>query len=93
MDDLSKISENMEFLKETIVNPYTVDFRVGKYCFEINGPYHYCIDQEGNYIMNGKSQKKKEFLEKIGFIYIEIPFFRFKDINFEMRKAKWKKLF
>lgn len=73
--DLKRIGEFKEFPKDSLVMPYTIDKKIGKFCFEMNGPHHYFQNEENQYFLDGYARLKKYFMEKIGLSYIEIPYF------------------
>ncbi|CAD8060120.1 unnamed protein product [Paramecium sonneborni] len=67
--------------------PYQIDFKVGDYCFEINGPKHYLqIWPEQQFKLDGWTMKKKQLLESIGFKYIEINHEQYRQKGFEYLK-------
>jgi len=71
-DDLRELENNKDFPEKELVIPYTLDCRKGSLCFEVNGPSHYIENENGVKSLDGINMLKKNFLEQMGFKYIEI---------------------
>lgn len=71
------IEELKDFPLEKLVFPYTIDKKIGKYCFEVNGPTHFNVDEKNNYFLDGITSLKKFFIEKLGLVYVNIPYYEF----------------
>ncbi|KAL4482139.1 hypothetical protein ABPG72_014952 [Tetrahymena utriculariae] len=76
-DDLRELEQNPKFPEHELIIPYTLDCRKGALCFEVNGPQHYLTDNRNQSSLDGVTLLKKNFLEKLGFKYIEIKYTEF----------------
>ena len=79
-DDLNTLQKNNDysndFLEKFLIIPYATDYRRDKILFEYNGKIHYFLDVEKKkFVLNGATDIKKRFLENLGFVYGEIPFY------------------
>ena len=73
IEEIQKTSKT--FLKKgVLVFPYTIDALLDPYAFEINGPWHYHVDNQNQFYGNGYDEIKKKIIEKSGLKYIEIPY-------------------
>ncbi|KAM3132726.1 hypothetical protein pb186bvf_015154 [Paramecium bursaria] len=71
IDDIVDAKQQIQSIEQLI--PYSIDYQRGKYCFEINGPLHYIEDEKKRYL-DGLNQRKIQFLQKLGYTFIEIDF-------------------
>jgi len=63
------------FTENCLLIPYTLDIMADDYAIEVNGPFHYYVNlKTGKRDHNGHSKIKKEFIEKVGLNYIDVPF-------------------
>eukprot|EP01017_Pseudomicrothorax_dubius_P042080 TRINITY_DN6821_c0_g1_i1.p1 TRINITY_DN6821_c0_g1~~TRINITY_DN6821_c0_g1_i1.p1 ORF type:complete len:260 (+),score=62.76 TRINITY_DN6821_c0_g1_i1:278-1057(+) len=86
-DNIDKEFEqkSLELTESSLVVPYKPDYLLEEGIWiEINGPQHYIrhLDagiKQNAYSLEGFSAFKHEFVKRLGFTYLEIPFYRTKD--------------
>merc|ERR1711988_1480083 len=71
-------------------NGYT-DIRKG-IIVEVNGPSHFQqspgVNESNRYSLNVKTVKKQELLEKMGYLYVDIPYYEWDKIGNDKKKKK-----
>ena len=71
-------------------NGYT-DIRKG-IMVEVNGPSHFQqspgVNDSNRYSLNVKTVRKQELLEKMGYVYVDIPYYEWDKIGNDKKKKK-----
>ena len=59
---------------------------------EVNGPSHFRqspgVNESNLYSLNINTLKKQELLEKMGYVYVDIPYYEWDEIGNDIEKRK-----